>query len=103
MNGNSYLAWYCYYLLLALPSILLKEKLKIKTMKKILLLLFITFTFISCGLDVKPTVTVKNDINLTIDGENIDGIQGEWIISSEEKKEKGKEIIVITIEKNEII
>ena len=52
-------------------------------MKKILLLLFITFTFISCGIDVKPNVTVKNDINLTIDGENIDGIQGEWIISSE--------------------
>ena len=102
MNGNSYLAWYCYYLLLALPSILLKEKLKIKTMKKILLLLFISFTFISCGLDVKPTVTVNNDINLTIDGENIDGIQGEWIISSEEKKEKGKDIIIITIEKNEI-
>ena len=102
MNGNNYLAWYYYYLLLALPSILLKEKLKIKTMKKILLLLFISFTFISCGLDVKPTVTVKNDINLTIDGENIDGIQGEWIISSEEKKEKGKEIIIITIEKNEI-
>ena len=72
-------------------------------MKKILILLFITFTFISCGIDVKPNVTVKNDINLTIDGENIDGIQGEWIISSEEKKEKGKEIIVITIEKNEII
>ena len=69
----------------------------------VLLLLFITFTFISCGIDVKPNVTVKNDINLTIDGENIDGIQGEWIISSEEKKEKGKEIIVITIEKNEII
>ena len=102
MNGNSYLAWFCYYLLLALPSILLKEKLKIKTMKKILLLLFISFTFISCGLDVKPTVTVNNDINLTIDGENIDGIQGEWIISSEEKKEKGKDIIIITIEKNEI-
>lgn len=102
MNGNNYLAWYYYYLLLALPSILLKEKLKIKTMKKILLLLFITFTFSSCGFDVKPNVSVKNDINLTIDGENIDGIQGEWIISSEEKKEKGKDIIIITIEKNEI-
>ena len=103
MNGNNYLVWYYYYLLLLLPSILSKEKLKIKIMKKILLLLFITFTFISCGIDVKPNITVKNDINLTIDGENIDGIQGEWIISSEEKKEKGKEIIVITIEKNEII
>ena len=85
-----------------LLSILSKEKLKIKTMKKILLLLFITFTFISCMGDVKPTVTVNNDINLTIDGENIDGIQGEWIISSEEKKEKGKDIVIITIEKNEI-
>ena len=52
--------------------------------------------------DVKPTVTVNNDINLTIDGENIDGVQGEWIITSEEKNEKGKEIIIITIEKNEI-
>ena len=77
-------------------------KRKIKTMKKILLLLFITFTFSSCGFDVKPTVTVNNDINLTIDGENIDGVQGEWIITSEEKNEKGKEIIIITIEKNEI-
>jgi len=56
----------------------------------------------SCRFDVEPTVTIKNDINLTIDGENIDGIQGEWIISSEEKKEKGKETIVITIEKNKI-
>ena len=51
---------------------------------------------------VSPNVSVKNDINLTINGENLDGIQGEWIITSEEKKEKGKEIIVITIEKNEI-
>ena len=72
-------------------------------MKKILLLLFITFTFISCdAFKVSPNVSVKNDINLTINGENLDGIQGEWIITSEEKKEKGKEIIVITIEKNEI-
>ena len=71
-------------------------------MKKLFLILLITFTFISCGLDVKPNVTIKNDINLTIDGENIDGIQGEWIITSEEKKEKGKETIVITIEKNKI-
>jgi len=52
--------------------------------------------------DVKPTVTVNNDINLTIDGENMDGIQGEWIISSEEKKENGKDIVIITIEKNDL-
>ena len=50
-------------------------------MKKILLLLFITFTFSSCGFDVKPTVTVNNDINVTIDGENIDGVQGEDIFA----------------------
>jgi hypothetical protein len=72
-------------------------------MKKLFLVLFITFTFISCdAFKVSPNVSVKNDINLTINGENLDGIQGEWIITSEEKKEKGKEIIVITIEKNEI-
>ena len=71
-------------------------------MKKILLLLFITFTFISCMGDVNPTVTVNNDINLTIDGENMDGIQGEWIITSEEKKENGKDIVIITIEKNDL-
>lgn len=72
-------------------------------MKKILLLLFITFTFISCdAFKVNPNVSVKNDINLTINGENLDGIQGEWIITSEGKNEKGKEIIIITIEKKEI-
>ena len=72
-------------------------------MKKILLLLFITFTSISCdAFKVNPTVTVNNDINLTIDGENMDGVQGEWIISSEEKQENGKEIVIITIKKNEI-
>ena len=74
-------------------------------MKKIILILLIIFTFSSCGFDVKPNVSVKNDINLTIDGENIDGLQGEWIISIEEKEDdkKGKkEIIIITIEKNEL-
>lgn len=39
-------------------------------MKKILLILLTIFTFSSCGFDVKPNVSVKNDINLTIDGEN---------------------------------
>ena len=74
-------------------------------MKKILLIVLTIFTFSSCGFDVKPNVSVKNDINLTIDGENIDGLQGEWIISVEEKeddKKDKKEIIIITIEKNEL-
>ena len=56
-------------------------------MKKTLLILLITFTFTSCRFDVSPNVTVKNDINLTIDGENLDGAQGEWIITTEDKKE----------------
>ena len=47
-------------------------------------------------------VSVKNDINITIDGENLDGVQGEWIITSEDKKENGKDIIVITIKQNEL-
>ena len=77
-------------------------------MKKTVYILFIILTLNSCGIDVKPNVSVKNDINLTIDGENIDGIQGEWTISFEEKDEKEgkedgkKEIIIITIEKNEL-
>ena len=61
-----------------------------------------TFTFTSCGLDVKPNVTVNSDINLTIDDKNLVGVQGEWTITSEEKREDGKEIIVITIKKTEL-
>ena len=71
-------------------------------MKKTLLILLITFTFIPCRFDVSPNVTVKNDINLTIDGENLDGVQGEWIITSEDMNENGKDVIVITIKKNEL-
>ena len=77
--------------------------LKLTQMNKItLVLLFVSITFVSCIRDVKPNVSVENDINLTIDGENMDGIQGEWIITSEEKKEKGKDIVIITIKKNEL-
>ncbi|MDA9550491.1 hypothetical protein N9C38_03340 [Flavobacteriaceae bacterium] len=71
-------------------------------MKKIILILLIAFTFNSCNSWLSPSVSVKNDINITIDGENLDGVQGEWIITSEDKKKNGKEIIVITIEKNKI-
>lgn len=70
--------------------------------KTLLMLLLISFTITSCGLDVKPNVSIKNDISLTIDGENVNGIEGEWIITSEEKEEKGKHIIIVTIEKNEL-
>tara|TARA_B100001059_G_C17733741_1_gene527684 strand:+ start:665 stop:892 length:228 start_codon:yes stop_codon:yes gene_type:complete len=74
-------------------------------MKKSVFILLIILTLSSCRWDVEPNVSVKNDINLTIDGENIDGIQGEWTISVEEKEDKKegkKEIIIITIKKNEI-
>ena len=60
------------------------------------------FTLTSCGFDVKPNVSVKSDINLTIDDENLEGVQGEWTITSEEKREDGKEIIVITVKKTEL-
>ncbi|SUZ85846.1 uncharacterized protein METZ01_LOCUS38700 [marine metagenome] len=71
--------------------------------KKLLILFAFSLTLTSCdAFKVEPNVTIKNDINLTIDGENVDGIQGKWIITSEEKKENGKDIIIITIEKNEL-
>tara|TARA_B100000902_G_scaffold294520_1_gene281205 strand:+ start:314 stop:523 length:210 start_codon:yes stop_codon:yes gene_type:complete len=69
-------------------------------MKKILIALFI-ITFTSCGY-IEPKVEVKTDLNITIDGENIDGIQGEWIIIQEEEKKDGKNTVVIRIERKEI-
>ncbi|MDA0757694.1 MAG: hypothetical protein O3C01_03380 [Bacteroidetes bacterium] len=71
-------------------------------MKKKLLILFAFSLSITSCISVEPNVDVKNDIHLTIDGENIDGIQGEWTIISEEKEENGKEIIIIRIEKREL-
>ncbi|MDA8589306.1 hypothetical protein N9L00_03725 [Flavobacteriaceae bacterium] len=71
-------------------------------MKKTIYLLLMAFAFTSCGLDVKPNVTVNSDINLTIDDKNLEGVQGEWTITSEEKREDGKEIIIITIKKTEL-
>ena len=73
-----------------------------KMNKITLIFLFVSITFVSCMGDVKPNISVENDINLTIDGENIDGVQGEWIITSEEKKEKGKDMVIITIKKNDL-
>tara|TARA_Y100000994_G_C15285545_1_gene273101 strand:+ start:250 stop:468 length:219 start_codon:yes stop_codon:yes gene_type:complete len=69
--------------------------------KLILLLLFIPFLFTSC-VDANPNIEVDNHINISIDGDNVDGIQGEWKITSIEKKEDGKEIIIIRIEKSDL-
>jgi hypothetical protein len=53
-------------------------------------------------MDVEPSVSVNNDIKLSIDGENMDGIIGEWTITTEEKKEDDKHITVITINKIDV-
>ena len=64
-------------------------------MKK-LILIFILFTLSSC-IDVKPNVTVDQKIDLHIDGENVKGLEGEWVISADEKDD----IITVKIEKKE--
>ena len=66
------------------------------------------FFFYSCGNEIKPDVEVQNDITLNINGENVDGIIGEWIISVEEVEQKteentgSKEVVIITVEKKEL-
>ncbi len=68
--------------------------------KLFFLLLFITLT--SCT-DISPKITIENDINLTIDGENIDGLEGQWIITvDEEKDDQDKSVIIIRVTKNEL-
>ena len=77
-------------------------------MSKIKFLIMFFFFFYSCGNEIKPDVEVQNDITLNINGENIDGIIGEWIISIEEVEQKieensgSKEVIIITVEKKEL-
>ena len=77
-------------------------------MSKIKFLIIFFFFFYSCGNEIKPDVKVQNDITLNINGENIDGIIGEWIISVEEVEQKieensgSKEVIIITVEKKEL-
>ena len=77
-------------------------------MRKIKFLIMFFFFFYSCGNEIKPDVEVQNDITLNINGENIDGIIGEWIISVEEVEQKieenngSKEFVIITVEKKEL-
>ena len=77
-------------------------------MCKIKFLIVFCFFFYSCGNEIKPDVKVQNDITLQIDGENLDGIIGEWIISVEEVEQKteentgSKEVVIITVEKKEL-
>ena len=65
--------------------------------KKILIVVFF-ITFYSC-VDVKPDIKIDRIIDLLIDGENVDGLEGEWIITT---KENG-DVITIKIEKKELL
>ena len=77
-------------------------------MSKIKFLIMFFLFFYSCGNEIKPDVEVQNDITLNINGENIDGIIGKWIISVEEVEQKieensgSKEVVIITVEKKEL-
>ena len=64
-------------------------------MKKFLILILIA-SFYSC-VDVKPDIKVEQIIDLKIDGENVDGLEGEWVITTDEKND----VITIKIEKKE--
>lgn len=71
-------------------------------MNKILVLI-VALSLNSCVEFVRPSVNVTNDINLTIDGENIDGLKGEWIIAYEENDDDDQSFIIISIKKNELL
>ena len=64
-------------------------------MKKFLLMMLIV-GFYSC-VDIKPDIKVEQIIDLKIDGENVDGLEGEWVITTDEKND----VITIKIEKKE--
>ena len=64
-------------------------------MKKYLLMILIT-GFYSC-VDIKPDIKVEQIIDLKIDGENVDGLEGEWVITTDEDNN----VITIKIEKKE--
>ena len=65
------------------------------SIKKILIVVFF-ITFYSC-VDVKPDIKIDRIIDLHIDGENVDGLEGEWVITTDEDND----VITIKIEKKE--
>ena len=69
--------------------------------KLIILLLFVPFMFTSC-VDANPNIEVDNHINISIDGDNVDGIQGEWTMRILRGVVDGKEIIIVRIEKSDL-
>ncbi len=63
---------------------------------KFFFLIILIFSFFSC-VDIKPDIKVEQIIDLKIDGENIEGIEGEWVITTDEIDD----VITIKIQKKE--
>ena len=59
-------------------------------------LIILIFSFFSC-IDIKPDIKVEQIIDLKIDGENVEGIEGEWVITTDEIDD----VIIIKIQKKE--
>ncbi len=59
-------------------------------------LTILIFSFFSC-IDIKPDIKVEQIIDLKIDGENVEGIEGEWVITTDEIDD----VITIKIQKKE--
>ena len=59
-------------------------------------LIILIFSFFSC-VDIKPDIRVEQIIDLKIDGENVEGIEGEWVITTDEIDD----VITIKIQKKE--
>lgn len=59
-------------------------------------LIILLFSFFSC-IDIKPDIKVEQIIDLKIDGENVEGIEGEWVITTDEIDD----VITIKIQKKE--
>ena len=63
---------------------------------KNLFLTILILSFFSC-IDIKPDIKVEQIIDLKIDGENVEGIEGEWVITTDEIDD----VITIKIQKKE--
>ena len=59
-------------------------------------LIILILSFFSC-IDIKPDIRVEQIIDLKIDGENVEGIEGEWVITTDEIDD----VITIKIQKKE--
>ena len=64
--------------------------------KNFLVIMFFS-TFFSC-VDLKPDIKIDQNIDLHIDGENVDGLEGQWVITTNEDDN----VITIKIEKKEL-